>query len=86
MNGRTGGHRGRGRLIKADEQGNKRERKWVKERQIGHYKWDMTHKKGKKNRDELMDTRTSWEKCPWESNIKKKKQKKHISQKHSLKK
>ena len=46
----------------------------------------MTHKKGKKNRDELMDTRTSWEKCPWESNIKKKKQKKHISQKHSLKK
>ena len=83
MNGRTGGHRGRGRLIKADEQGNKRERKWVKERQIGHYKWDMTHKKGKKNRDELMDTRTSWKKCPWESNNTKKKT---ISQKHFFKK
>lgn len=27
VGGRTGGHRGRGRLIKADEQGNKRERK-----------------------------------------------------------
>ena len=39
----------------------------------------MTHKKGKKNRDELMDTCTSWEKCPWESNIKKKK-KKHNSE------
>lgn len=51
--------------------------------QIGHYKWDMTHRKGKKNKDELMDTRTSWKKCPWESNTKKKK---IITQKHSLKK
>ena len=43
-----------------------RERNLVKEKQIGHYKRDMTHKRGNKNRDELMDIRTPWKKCPWE--------------------
>lgn len=40
MNGRIGGHRGRGRLIKADEQGNERKklskRKADRTLQTGH--------------------------------------------------
>lgn len=61
-----------------------RERNWVKEKQIGHYKRDMTHKKRNKNRDELMDIRTPWKNV--HGNKISKKKKKTITQKHSLEK